>query len=168
MNIRSILQKVRMNEKCVVHPPNGVPENIEEHDVLPDDVQEFYSLCGGMELFIGSDFEVSIISPNKFILANPVIVGEKCEYDISSHWYIIADIGNGNYLTIDLHPDRLGKCYDSHWDTHGVVGSSTVVANSFTDLLIRLLESKGTGNSWYWYKDDFVSLGDAYDNSGLD
>lgn len=35
----------------------------------------------------------------------------------------------------------------------------TIVANSFTDLLNR----KGEGDSWYWYHDDFESLGDAYD-----
>nr|WP_277815976.1 MULTISPECIES: SMI1/KNR4 family protein [Lysinibacillus] len=114
---------------------------------MPNDLLEFYNICEGVGLFADADFEVSIVSPDKFLLANPIIVGEKCEYDISSHRYIIADLGNGNFLTIDLHPDRLGKCYDSHWDSHGIVGSSTVVAKSFTDLLMRLFESKG--DSWY-------------------
>nr|WP_240949838.1 hypothetical protein [Psychrobacillus sp. BL-248-WT-3] len=34
---------------------------------------------------------------------------------------------------------------------------------SFTDLLNRILVSKGNGESWYWYIDEFESLGDAYD-----
>ncbi|MER2009602.1 MAG: SMI1/KNR4 family protein [Psychrobacillus sp.] len=166
MGINDIIQEINENEHCRVYFPKGILGNIEEGDVLPNDLLEFYNVCGGVDLFADADFEVSIVSPDKFLLANPVIVGEKCEYDISSHWYIIADLGNGNFLTIDLHPDRLGKCYDSHWDSHGIVGSSTVVAKSFTDLLMRLFESKG--DSWYWYKDDFESLGDAYDGIELE
>lgn len=163
MSIKEILQKINETEYCKFYPPQGLPENIEQGDVLPKDLLEFYTICGGVELFTNVDFGVSIVPSDKFVLANPIIVGEKCEYDISSHWYIFGDLGSGNYLSIDLHPDRLGKCYDSHWDSHGVVGSSTVVAISFTDLLNRILVSKGEGESWYWYSDDFESLGDAYD-----
>lgn len=168
MGIKEILQEINEIENCKVYPPEGLPENIEEGDVLPKDLLEFYNICAGVDLFTNADFGITIVGPEKLVLANPIIVGEKCEYDISSHWYIIADLGSGNYLSIDLHPDRLGKCYDSHWDSHGVVGSSTVVANSFTDLLNRLLVSKGEGDSWYWYSDDFESLGDAYDGIELE
>lgn len=161
MGIRNLLQEISSNKCCDIYPVKGVPEYIEDEDVLPADLLEFYRLCGGADLFTSADFGVSIVSPDQFLPANPIIVGEKCEYDISSHWYIIADIGDGNYLTIDLHPNRLGTCYDSHWDSHGVAGSSTVIAHSFTDLLERLFRSKG--DHWYWYRDDFKSLGVAYD-----
>lgn len=160
MSIKAILKMLNETKYCNVFSPRGFPE-IEEGDVLPQDLLEFYTICGGVELFTNSDFGISIVAPDKFMLANPIIVGEKCEYDISSHWYTLGDLGSGNYITIDLHPDRLGKCYDSHWDSHGVVGSSTVVATSFTDFLNRILISEG--KSWYWYSDDFESLGDAYD-----
>lgn len=163
MGIKEMLQDIKEIENCIVYPAEGLPENIEEGDVLPEDVLEFYNMCAGMDLFTKADFGLTIVAPDKLVLANPIIVGEKCDYDISSHWYIIANLGDGNYLSIDLHPDRLGKCYDSHWDCHGVAGSSTVVANSFTDLLNRLLVSKGEGDSWYWNSGDFKPLGDAYD-----
>lgn len=168
MEIEKILQKINEMNECKVHPPAGLPTKIEKDDILSKDLLEFYSVCAGIDLFVDKDFGVTIVRPDHFVLANPVIVGEKCEYDISSHWYIVADLGSGNYLSIDLHPERLGKCYDSHWDAHGVVGSSTVVANSFTDLLNRLLESKGEGESWYWYSSEFESLGDAYDGIELE
>ncbi|AFJ61907.1 conserved hypothetical protein, phage SPbeta [Bacillus velezensis YAU B9601-Y2] len=94
-------------------------------------------------------------------MANPVIVGELCEEDISSEWYIVCTDGKGEYLTIDLNEDRKGKCYDSFFDRHGIVGETQVIATSFTDLIQRLLENKG--EHWYWLRDDFSTLGDAYD-----
>ncbi|NQF15601.1 SMI1/KNR4 family protein [Brevibacillus sp. HB1.3] len=167
MNIKEIIDEIKGFDNCIIHPSLGLPK-IEYPHILPDDVKEFYELCGGIELFKDEDFGVDIVSPKKFELANPVIVKELCEYDISSNWFIIADDRNGDYLTIDLHKDRLGKCYDSHWDCHAIAGSCAVIANSFTDLLNRLIETKGEGTTWYWYEEDFESLGDAYDGTDLD
>lgn len=86
----------------------------------------------------------------------------KANEDISSHWYIVVHDGNGDYITIDLHQDRLGKYYDSFWDKHGVPGDSPIIAKSFTELLDRLV--KKNGERWYWLNEDFESLGDAYDD----
>ncbi len=36
----------------------------------------------------------------KFKLANPVIVGDLCEEDISSNWYIKCNDGKNEFLTI--------------------------------------------------------------------
>ena len=55
------------------------------------------------------------------ILANPVIIGELCEEDISSKWYIICKDLEENYITFDSSVERNGRCYDSFWDRHGVV-----------------------------------------------
>ena len=84
--------------------------------------------------------------------------------DISDLWFSIADDGNGDYLSIDLAPGRLGICYDSFHETHGVAGSTPVIARSFTELLTSLLQSRG--NRPYWLEDGFVSLGDAYAYAG--
>lgn len=54
-------------------------------------------------------------------------------------------------VTIDCSADRLGRCYDSFWDSHGVAGSCSIVALSFTDLLQRLLDNNG--DYWYWLGD---------------
>jgi hypothetical protein len=80
---------------------------------FPPDLKRFYELCGGVMLFENKDYHCQLVPPNEFVLSNPVIVGEQVDEDISSHWFIIAHDGNVDYISIDLHPNRLGKCYDS-------------------------------------------------------
>jgi hypothetical protein len=94
--------------------------------------------------------------------ANPLIVGEPCEEDRSYDWFVIANDGNGEYLTIGLVPERVGRCYDSFFDRHGIPGSCPVVATSFTDLLRLTVENHG--KHWWWLRDEHTLLGDAYDD----
>ncbi len=54
-----------------------------------------------------------LVSPDNFVLANPIIVEELCEEDISTNWFIIGNDGTDEYLTVNLNEDRLGSCYDS-------------------------------------------------------
>lgn len=161
MNIKSLIEKIKTLPNCKVYSSNGLPKLKERH-ILPEDIKQFYELCGGVSLFKGESYAINIAMPENFMLANPIIVGELCEEDITSGWYIVGDDGNGDYITIDLNSKRLGKCYDSFWDRHGVVGECPVIAMSFTELLSNLIESKG--DRWYWLEDSFISLGDAYDN----
>lgn len=160
MSMKRLIQAIQARPDCAVYPATGLPKVAARH-ALPPDLREFYELCGGAALFANGSYTANIVPPDEMVLANPVIVGEVCEEDISAEWYIIANDGNGDYLTIDLHHQRLGTCYDSFWDSHGVVGECAVIARSFTDLLERLL--KNNGQHWYWLRDDFVSMGDAYD-----
>lgn len=159
--IKQLLTQIKNLPHCRILEPNGLPIIDEDKHVLPNDLREFYSLCGGLVLFENEKYPIYLVPPDKFVLANPIIVGEVCEEDISSNWYIICNDGTDEYLTIDLHEDRLGKCYDSFFDRHGLVGESQIIATSFTDLLERLVQNKG--KYLYWLKSDFVSLGDAYD-----
>lgn len=159
--IKQLVTQIKTLPNCRIFEPNGLPIIDETKHILPNDLKEFYRLCGGLVLFENEEYPIYFVSPEKFILANPIIVGELCEEDISSNWYIICNDGTDEYLTIDLNKDRLGKCYDSFFDRHGLVGESQIIATSFTDLLERLLNNKG--QYWYWLKDDFISLGDAYD-----
>jgi hypothetical protein len=145
---------------CVVHPPAGLPVVGAGHQ-LPDDLQAFYSACGGVDLYTRSLYPISLLPPHQVVPANPVIVGAQYEDDISASWYLIARSDQDEYVTIDLHPDRLGRCYDSFPEVHGVAGSCSVVAMSFTDLFAHLLGA--AGGRWYWLEDAFGSLGDAYD-----
>ncbi|MHC5354591.1 SMI1/KNR4 family protein [Myroides sp. LJL115] len=113
-------------------------------------------------LFQNTEYSIKIVGADEFTRANPVIVGEDVEDDISYNWYIIAHDNNSQYISIDLTKDRLGYCYDSFWDRHGLVGEQPIIAKSFTELLKRLYNSKG--KSWYWTESDFSFYGDAYDN----
>lgn len=161
MSIVQLINKIKLNDSCIVYPARGLPQ-LEKGYKLPEDVKQFYSLCGGMKLYHDSDYAVSIVPPDEFVPANPIIVGERFKEDMSSDWHIIANSGSGEYLTIDLNDTRLGRCYDSFIDRHGVVGESSIIAMSFFDLLNRLFANKG--NYWYWLNPQFVSLGDAYDD----
>jgi len=76
--------------------------------------------------------------------------------------YVIAEndtTGTAERAFIDLHPARLGRCYDAFWDCFAVVGSMTVVATSFADLLARPNEADGDAYRW----NNTSALGDAYD-----
>lgn len=161
MEIDDIIARLRATPGCEVFPPSGMPI-INNWHVMPNDLRRFYEQCGGLSLFKERDYSLLIVPPSRCVLANPVIVGEVAEEDISSSWYIIADDGSEDYLTIDLSQERLGRCYDSFHEVHGVAGSSPVIALSFTDLLVNLY--KNAGAYWYWLRQDFISLGDAYDN----
>lgn len=64
-------------------------------------------------------------------------------------------------ITIDLARERIGRCYDSFWDRHGIVGECTIVATTFTELISQLF--KNQGQSLFWLERDFVYIGDAYE-----
>lgn len=161
MNILEIIELVKKNDKCKVYQPSGLPK-LRIGDKLPSDIKEFYNLCGGIKFFCGSEYEFIIVPPQDVALANPIIVGELCEDDISSKWYIICKDMENNYITFDSSIERNGKCYDSFWDRHGVPGECSVVAISFKNLLESLYNCGG--KELFWLSDSFHYLGDAYDD----
>lgn len=167
MSLDDLLLEIQTTPDCRVDVPRGLPLSEHAHR-LPDDVRQFYQQCAGLSLAEHSLYPVSIVPPTQCLLANPVILGEMAGRtqqaegnDLSWSWYIIAECGDGDYLTIDLDPQRLGRCYDSFHETHGLVGDTPIIALSFTELLTRLYVKRG--QHWYWLQPDFVSLGDAYD-----
>lgn len=166
MKVKELIEKIKKLPDCKVYPGEGLPNLENYHHKLPEDIVEFYENCGGVTLFSSESYVANIVPPNEFKLANPVIVGELCEEDITSEWYIIVNDGNGDYLSIDLAKDRLGRCYDSYWDRHGVVGECPIIARTFTELLENLVSNKGM--QWYWLRDEFMPIGDAYDDIDVD
>lgn len=159
--IEKLIEEVRTLKNCIVLPPTHRPFLSKNEHKLPTDIEKFYEICGGIELYNTSDYSITIVPPDEFSLANPIIVGEMCEGDITADWFIIGIGSTSEYITIDLSSKRLGRCYDSYSDRHGVVGENSIIAYSFTELLKRLIANKG--DYWYWLEDDFDSLGDAYD-----
>ncbi len=159
MTVVELIDRVRGLSDCEVLPAEGLP-TIGPSFVLPDDLKTFYEVCGGLILYRGGPYTSVFVSPNRVVPANPVIVGEAVETDISASWHILVDDTNGDYLTIDLSPERLGRCYDSFYDRHGVPGSCAIIARSFSELLERLIDNRG--EHWYWLRSGFKSLGDAY------
>ncbi|MBX7083416.1 MAG: SMI1/KNR4 family protein [Nannocystaceae bacterium] len=157
--LQRLLDQIRRTRDCKVAATRGHPA-LREGDRLPDDLAEFYRLAGGATLFEHSTYPIRIVGPEELIRANPEIVGSECPDDISDAWYIVARGGREEAISIDCNADRLGRCYDSFWDRHGVAGDCRIVALSFTELLQRLLD--GGGSYWYWLGGGTPSYGDAY------
>ncbi len=160
MTIDEQLAVIAADDACRVHPPDGEPRLESEH-TLPPDVRRFYQLCGGVDFFPDRDYPLFILPPGKVVLANPVLVGRRVEDDRSDSWYLVAHDGNGDYVTLDCGLKRIGWCYDSFHETHGLVGQTPVIARSFTELLARCYANRG--GYPFWLRADFISLGDAYD-----
>jgi hypothetical protein len=130
---------------------------------LPDDLRQFYEICGGLVLFDDAPFVWVIVGPHEMTPTNLEVIGEQVEDDITSTWFVIArQRGDSNALiSIDLGADRLGWCYDSDVEVHGLVGNSAILAHSFTELLDQLVKARG---QYVFFEDSrFVSKGDAYD-----
>ncbi len=159
-NIESVLEIISNTKDCkVLKREKAIAVELEY--ALPEDLKYYLENYSSIIIFETAEYPFKIVNLDEFKRANPIIVGQDVEDDISHNWFIVATDDGSQYITIDLAPERLGKCYDSFWDIHGLAGDEPVVANSFTELLQRLYENKG--EYIYWLKDDFQSLGDAYD-----
>ena len=53
----------------------------------------------------------------------------------------------GVAVTHRLYPARLGRCYDSFHEVHGIPGSCEVIAASFSGMVMEFLGDPGNG--WY-------------------
>lgn len=160
-DIAAFLAKIKADKRCEIFPVSGGLEPLSNRTLsYPDDVLEFYSQCGGVRLFRSGVDNVSfeILHPNKIKQSNILIVGEECSEDISSTWYVICQTDNGDYISIDLCKKRLGRCYDSHYEVHGVIGSCPIIARDFTELLDGLYKTGGVDIFWRGR-----NYGDAYD-----
>ena len=171
MSIRELVARIRATPDCTVVDPIKRSDlhypTLHQGHVFPNDLREFYDICGGVSLFERSPSPMAIVPPMGVLLANAVLFyGMTLEQlvstldDISWTWYLIASNDSGEYLTIDLHQQRLGRCYNSFIGYHANPGYSTIVAFSFTELLTRLYENKG--QTWL---PNVISLGDAYDGT---
>jgi len=171
MSIYNLIKKIRELSDCIVHEPSGVPI-VRSGLELPKDLVDFYTYCGGVDLFVSGSYRTYIVPPSKFIPADNVFFDEETiEFyksqegyndEISTDWYALADIENGNYILMDLNNDRCGRCYQGLWETYAMKGESPIIAANFTEILNKLIDSKG--EKWYWESDDFISIGDAYDD----
>jgi hypothetical protein len=160
VSISQLLERISRTGGCSISAPE--PAVVRPRGLAwPDDLAEFYGKCGGLSLFASSDYAVRILPPDLVVSANLTILGEEFPDDRSSEWVTIAALPNGDFISLDLDRDRLGHCYDSSHEVHGLIGSCAIVAGSFSQLLESLLDADG--GHWFWLEKGFSSLGDAYD-----
>ena len=153
MSVRELVSRIAATPDCTVTAPLKRSDlhlpALHEGHVLPDDLREFYDICGGLILFERSPYPMMVVPPPEVVLANAVFFSALMPEeqiasleDISWTWYLIARDEKRHYLTIDLSPAPVGRCYDSSPRHHAPPGSSTIVALSFTELLTRLYDIK--------------------------
>lgn len=161
MSVKELLDLVAASSRAVVLPPAGRP-TVGAGYRLPQDLAEFYKLCGGIEfLDTPQHYGVIVSPPAQLLPTNPILIGEQVDDDITSSWHVIGRTFNNDLISIDLHPARLGRCYDSFYEVHGVPGSCEVIAASFSAMLMEFLNDPGDG--WYWTSPGWPRLGDAYE-----
>jgi hypothetical protein len=165
--LTELLDQIARDPACAILPAAGqVMVNVAH--TVPEDMRAFYNLCGGCVIGRGSFYEARIVAPAEVVLANDIILGEYAAIareehseDPSWNWYIIAEVENGNWLSIDFGLTHNGRCYDSFWETHRQMGNMPVIAASLTELLQQLYNHKD--KRWYWLESGFQALGDTYD-----
>ncbi|MEI6235208.1 MAG: SMI1/KNR4 family protein [Planctomycetota bacterium] len=162
LEIESLINELRVRPYCSVSEPMGMP-NVPDGYSLPADVKRFYELAGGVTIRkkVNDADPTRILMPNEFEPVCIAIYGEVFEDGPWANWYVLADVNDGNYVSIDLHSDHHGLCYDSFHETFAMPGQVQIVATSFTDFLKRVL--RHPDDTPYWLQDDFKKLGEAFE-----
>jgi hypothetical protein len=161
VTVEELLDLIAASSRAVVLPPAGQPVVRAGHQ-LPRDLAGFYELCGGVEfLDTAQHYGMTISPPAQLLPTNPILIGEQVEDDITSSWYVIGRTFDSELISIDLHAARLGRCYDSFHEVHGIVGSCEIIAASFSAMLKEFLNDPGNG--WYWTSPGWPRLGNAYE-----
>ncbi len=158
--------------KWIVYPPNGMPslsnDTLAPKISIPEEILQFYELCGGLESVIQNDEDLflSIGAANKFtwavkkILSNTYVREYKAlKDDMAWNWYVIGSSGTDKYFVVDPAPERFGHCYFTELYFFTQPGWTPVVAKSFQGLLRQFLKAVNVGENWSW---ENTGLGDAY------
>lgn len=162
MEIDVLLRRLGGLADCELEPPAGRPKA--GAYALPGDLAEFYDRFGGALIHAQSAYPTRILPPGALEPTDAMMWAEGEEPDLPTpSWFLVADDNSGNYVSIDLSPDRLGWCYDTQIGCYGDPGGCMVVARSFTEYLRRTLD--GGGGRYYWLQEGFVPYGDAYDEN---
>jgi hypothetical protein len=136
---------------------------------IPEEILQFYKLCGGLESVIqrDEDLDLSIVPPDKFswtvkeLLRTSLIKQQEVvKNNIGWNWYTIGRAGTNRYFVVDLAPERFGHCYLVQFYFFLQRGRIPVVALSFQELLEQFLRAALVGENWSW---ENTGLGDAYD-----
>jgi hypothetical protein len=169
MSFHRVLETIRSHSDCIVLPPCGQPQSRNDL-MIPKSVTDFYSICGGLQLFQSSDNRIDILSPLEVMPSNQIILGEETynellldsELDRSMNWYTIGKYDN-EYISIDFSKNlfRNGYCYDSYHETHGIPGENKIISKTLEKLIEMVYKNNGE-YPYYWLRDDFICLGDAY------
>lgn len=164
--ITSLIAQIRSTPGWLLNPPHGLPL-VPSALVLPLDLRRFFEVAGGCVVYGQRPCSAArIVPPEEFQRIDVAISGEEIVPGPFEYWFTIADVADGNYIAIDLHPDHQGLCYDCFHETFTFPGEVRVIADSFSDLLHRLL--RHDKDSAFWLEEGFQPLGDAFSLYGYE
>jgi antitoxin YokJ len=167
-DLDAFLAEIARREDCRLLPPIGQAQ-VSAGLLIPPGLRRFHERCGGAVLFVGAEFTWHVSGPDRLVPASPRLltpqiaatVAAEHPNDLTNGCYVIADGGRESstdpHIVVDLHPDRLGRCYCAFWDTFGLVGDMPVVALAVDELLGMLLQDEGHAAAWP------DTYGDAYE-----
>jgi antitoxin YokJ len=160
-DITSLVAEIRSKPGCSLRPSSGLP-NLPSGFAVAVDLRQFYELAGGGVIHEDRicPGPARIVGPEEFQRIDMTICAEVITPGPFEYWFAIADVADGNFIAIDLHPDHSGMCYDCFHETFAIPGYVSIIASSFSDLLHRLLHH--TEDSSYWLEEGFEPLGEAF------
>jgi hypothetical protein len=169
--IDELVRRIAADPLCKLLPVSDKPWLNSSIDALPSDLDYFYSLCGGAELFLSRDFGFRVVPPDELFPATPIIkafdyqsMKGAFDTDISFNWHLLfRSTGPEENIVIDLHPDRRGICYDGYVSTYAS-SDCKIVARSFAEALGGALDAQG--ERLFWEGRD--PLGYVYEELGVE
>ena len=152
--LHAVLDEIRATADCRVLASAGKPM-LPAGFLLPKDLEAFYEMCGGARLF-ESELPWRVSGPCELVPAAPRLVTPDVAEElrrtepgeVPSTCFVFADNGGAStdeHLVVDLHADRLGRFYETFWDSYGMAEDMPIVAVSAADALRWLLDNGGGG-----------------------
>ena len=130
------------NSDCTTTPSTGLPGNL-----VPDDLADFYKHYSSAVFYPKAQYSFTILSP-ELERSDFVVMNEDLDDPDSANWYALVKCED-QVISIDLTPGpKFGYCYDSFWDSYPTADESTLVAKSFTELVEKIINSRGSNLFW--------------------
>ncbi len=130
------------NSDCTTTPSTGLPSNL-----VPDDLADFYKHYSSAVFYPKAQYSFTILAP-EFERSDFVVMNEDLDDPDSANWYALVKCED-QVISIDLTPGpKFGYCYDSFWDSYPTADESTLVAKSFTELVEKIINSRGSNLFW--------------------
>lgn len=115
---------------------------------MPEDLTVFYEHFGEVTFYPNSQYPFKILPPDEFQKSNLIVTGEDLNDPVTEDWYTIVKCED-QLISINLKKGlTFGYCYDSFWDIYGTTNDDTLIAKSFTQLIINIIKSKGKNLFW--------------------
>ncbi|PFG26832.1 hypothetical protein ATH90_5774 [Pseudomonas lurida] len=130
------------NSDCTTTPSTGLPSNL-----VPDDLADFYKHYSSAVFYPRAQYSFTILAP-ELERSDFVVMNEDLDDPDSANWYALVKCED-QVISIDLTPGpKFGYCYDSFWDSYPTADESTLVAKSFTELVEKIINSRGSNLFW--------------------